>query len=443
MPPDPPAASGAPRSHRPSDVLWHAGAPDSDDPLPLEGDHEAEVAVVGGGITGLSTALHLAEAGTRVALLEGHCIAWGASGRNAGVIAPNFAGVDPDTVVARLGTEQGEQLNRMVGESGDLVFDLIRKHGIDCDAEQTGFVQPAHALSAVPAVRRRFEQWNARGRQVQFLEREAIAGLTGVACFAAGWIDASGGHVQPVKYTVGLAAAAQRAGAAVFSRTPVERLAQDRGGWRLHTPAGSLRARAVVLATNAYAGRLWPRLARTIIPLVIHQAATEPVDAETARRVLPGRQAVTDTRGHPFSFRYDRDNRLISGAVAAWPWHARRRMRRYMARRLERLLDLPSEPRVEFIWSGTAALTTDFLPRIFRAAPGVYAGFGCNGRGVAFSTALGRVLAEVATGAEERSPLTPQALAPLTAHWLVKRAPMIAVPWRRLRDRLAEGGPGI
>ena len=438
MPPDPLAASGPPRSQRPRDVLWHAGAPDSGDPLALEGDHETEVAVVGGGITGLSTALHLAEADTRVAVLEGRCIAWGASGRNAGVIAPNFAGVDPVTVVARLGAERGEQLNRMVGESGDLVFGLIRKHGIDCDAEQTGFVQPAHAQSAVPALRRRFEQWSARDRPVQFLEREAISELTGAECFAAGWIDASGGHIQPVKYTAGLAAAAQQAGAAVFAQTPVVGIVQDGDEWRLATPRGSVRAKQVVLASNAYAGRLWPRLARTIIPLVIHQAATEPVDAETSRRVLPGRQAVTDTRGHPFSFRYDGDNRLITGAVAAWPWGARQRMRRYMARRLERLLDLPSEPRVEFIWSGTAALTTDFLPRIFRAAPGVYAAFGCNGRGVAFSTALGRLMAEVATGAEERSPLMPQELAPLTAHWLVKQAPVVAIPWRRLRDRVAE-----
>ncbi len=428
----------------PKDVLWHAtapGAPKFEDPPALESAHEAEVAVVGGGITGLSTALHLAEAGTSVAVLETGCIAWGASGRNAGVVAPNFAGADPETVVARLGPEHGELLNTLVGESGDLLFGLVRRHAIDCEAEQTGFVQPAHAPGAVPAMRRRVEQWRARGKAVQFLERDAIAGLTGATCFAAGWVDAGGGQIQPVKYTRGLAAAAQRAGAAVFAQTSVERIAQDGDGWRLSTPRGSVRAARVVLATNAYAGRLWPRLARSVIPLVIHQAATAPVDAATARRILPGRQAVTDTGGHPFSFRFDGDNRLISGAVAAWPWGARARMSRYIARELRRRLDLPAVPVIEFIWSGTAALTTDFLPRIFRAAPGVYAGIGCNGRGLAFSTALGRVLADIAGEADSNAgrdaPLQPQDLASLTAHWLARRAPMLVIPWRRLRDRAA------
>ena len=425
----------------PKDVLWHAAAPRSNEPPALEGDHEAEVAVVGGGIAGLSTALHLAETGTTVAVLEGGCIAWGASGRNAGVVAPNFAGADPDAVVARFGPERGERLNTLVGTSGDYLFDLVRRHAIDCEAEQTGFVQPAHAPSAVPALRRRFEQWRARGKAVRFLEKDAIADLTGATCFPAGWVDESGGHIQPVKYTRGLAAAAQRAGAALFTQTLVERIAPDGQGWQLATPRGTVRSARVVLATNAYVGRLWPRLARSIIPLVVHQAATAPVDRDTALRLLPGRQAVTDTGGHPFSFRFDGENRLIGGAVAAWPLGARERMRRYIAQQLWRRLDLPGVPAIEFVWSGTAALTPDFLPRIFCAAPGVIAGIGCNGRGIAFSTALGQVLAGIAadsgpdSGRDAALPL--QDLAPLTAHWLARRSPAVAIPWRRLRDRRA------
>ena len=212
--------------------------------------------------------------------------------------------------------------------------DLVRRHAIDCEAEQTGFVQPAHAPIAVPVLRRRVEQWRARGKAVRFLERDAIAELTGATCFPAGWVDASGGQIQPVKYTRGLAAAALQAGADLFTQTPVERITPDGQGWQLATPRGTVRAARVVLATNAYVGRLWPRLARSIIPLVVHQAATEPVDPQTALRILPGRHAVTDTGGHPFSFRFDGENRLISGAVSAWPWATRERVSRYIAEQL-------------------------------------------------------------------------------------------------------------
>ena len=175
-------------------TLWHAtAAPGARYPA-AQGEIEADLLVVGGGFVGLSTALHAAETGLRVVLVEAERIAWGATGRNAGFVVPNFAKVDPDAVVAKLGPARGAALNRFAAESADLVFGLIRRHGIACDAQQSGWIQPAHSDEAFARVQSRAGQWQALNRPVQVLNACEVTDMTGAeGGYKGGWIDRSGG----------------------------------------------------------------------------------------------------------------------------------------------------------------------------------------------------------------------------------------------------------
>jgi glycine/D-amino acid oxidase-like deaminating enzyme len=399
---------------------------------------DADVAIIGGGLIGTSTALHLAERGVPCVLLEQGCVGWGASGRSAGVVAPMLARGEPEDVIARLGRQAGDRLNSLIGGAGEFVFDLSRRLDLDCDAEQTGFLQPAHAASALPAQRRQYEQWRARGKPVSLLDRQGVAAITGTDAFAGGLIDHSGGQINPLKLTLGLAQAAVVAGARLFENTAALELRQTPDGWRIATPLGSLAAGRVLLATNALAGRLWPQLHRSLMPLTVHQLATRPLDSEAVARILPGRQAATDTSAHPFSFRFDADNRLISAAVSIWPWGADRRLSGAIRRRLARTLKLDEVPEAEFIWSGTAALTRDLLPRLHRLAPGLSAVIGCNGRGIALCTALGPELADLLTDRGDAPPIPETAVEPMPGYWFQRFGPRLYMPlahWRDARDK--------
>ncbi|NGM46245.1 FAD-binding oxidoreductase [Rhodobacter sp. SGA-6-6] len=425
------------------ETLWHATAAAIPPFPPLAGGAEADLLVVGGGFTGLSAALHAAEAGLRVVLVEAEGIAFGATGRNAGFVVPNFAKVDPDDVRAKLGEPRAARLLAMAAGSADLVFALIRRHGIACEALQSGWIQPSHSDAALARARERVRQWQALDRPAELLDAEAVQALTGVRGWRGGWIDRSGGVLNPVAYARGLALAAAAAGAAIHEGTPVTALEREGQGWRAATPGGDIRATKVLLATNAHAGGLWPRLARSFFPLKVFQIATEPLAPSVRDRLLPGGQCVSDSRRNLFTFRFDAGNRLITGGMHILGPGAATRVPRAILARMARALDLPEAPRLQFSWSGMAAVTPDFLPRLIEPAPGLLAAFACNARGIALTTALGPELARWAAG-EPADNLAPP-LAPLRAipfHGLARMAPNALLPLSILRDR-RESPPGL
>ena len=425
------------------ETLWHATAPVIAPFPPLEGGAEADLLVVGGGFAGLSAALHAAEAGLRVVLAEAEGIAFGATGRNAGFVVPNFAKADPDDVRERLGEPRAERLLEMAAGSADLVFSLIRRHAIPCDALQSGWIQPSHSDAALARAKERVRQWQTLDRPVELLDAAEVQALTGVKGWRGGWIDRSGGVLNPVAYARGLALAAAAAGAAIHEGTPVTALMQQGQGWRAVTPGGEVRAAKVLLATNAHAGRLWPRLARSFFPLRVFQIATEPLPQSLRSRLLPGGQCVSDSRRNLFTFRFDAENRLITGGMHILRPGAATRVPRRILCRMARTLDLPEIPPLQYSWSGMAAVTPDFLPRVIQPAPGLLAAFACNARGIALTTAMGPDLARWAAGAPADSLAPP--LAPLRAipfHGLARMAPNALLPFSILRDR-RESPPGL
>ncbi|MBZ9696874.1 MULTISPECIES: NAD(P)/FAD-dependent oxidoreductase [unclassified Mesorhizobium] len=419
--------------------LWHAISRDRRKRPALSGNLDVDLAIVGGGFSGLSTALHAAEKGISVAVLEAEIIAWGATGRNAGFVVPNFARMDPDSILAHLGAERGERLIDFAAGSADLVFGLIRRHGIDCDAVQNGWIQPAHSPAALEKVKSRADQWARRGRPVVTLDRQEVEALTGARGYVGGWMDRSGGVLNPVAYALGLADAAEKAGAKIFEHTPVASIDRVADGWALQTRLGLIRAAKVLIATNAYGGSLDPSLRRTYIPLKVFQIATAPLPHEIRTRLLPGGQGVGDTRRNLFTFRFDADNRLISGGMHILGAGADTRVPQTIWRRLGRHLDLPDLPPLAYSWSGMAAVEPDFLPHLLDLGPGLIAGRACNGRGIAMTTAMGKVLADWAAGAEARDlpvPFAPPA--PIPLHALLRHAPNMLLGWSILRDRMDE-----
>jgi glycine/D-amino acid oxidase-like deaminating enzyme len=424
-------------------TLWHASsAPQAAFPA-LRGPLEADLVVIGGGFAGLSTALHAAEAGLSVILVEARRIGWGASGRNAGFVVPNFARADPDGIRARLGADQGGRLVGMAAGSADLVFGLIRRHAIACDAAQAGWIQPSHSPAALARADARVAAWAAEGRPVERLDAAQVAAATGVEGWLGGWIDHSGGTLNPLAYARGLAEAAATAGARLFEDSPATALQPQGTGWLVATPAGRVLARRVVLATNAHTGGLWPGLAQSFIPLRVFQIATDPVPPDQQARFLAAGRALSDSRRNLFTFRFDAAGRLITGGMHVIGLGADRRVPRRILARLDRALGFADGLRLSHAWSGMAAVSPDFLPRVIDLAPGVLAGFACNGRGIAMTTALGREMAAWAAGrpADQLAiPLRP--LAPLPFAWAAALAPNLLLPVSMIRDRL-ESSPRL
>jgi glycine/D-amino acid oxidase-like deaminating enzyme len=420
--------------------LWHAVGRNRRERPALERALDVDLAIVGSGFSGLSTALHTAEKGISVAVLEAEIIAWGATGRNAGFIVPNFAKRDPNDIIAQLGPERGERLVDFAASSADLVFDLIRRHGIECDAVQSGWIQPAHSQAALEKTRSRAEQWARRGKPTVALDRQAIKELTGIRGYPGGWMDRSGGVLNPVEYARGLADAAEKAGARLFEHTRVASIDRMADGWTLKTASGSVRAGKLLIATNAYGGKLHRTLQRTYFPLKIFQIATAPLPREIRTRLLPGGQGVGDTRRNLFTFRFDGENRLITGGMHSLGPGADARVPQAIRRRLARHLELPELPPLEYSWSGMAAVEPDFLPHLVDLGPGLIAGFACNGRGIAMTIAMGRVLADWAGGANAKDlPLPFAPPSPIPFHSLMRHAPNVLLPLSILRDRLDEG----
>jgi glycine/D-amino acid oxidase-like deaminating enzyme len=394
----------------------------------LDGDRSVSVAIVGAGYTGLSAALHLAELGVDVAVLEAHEPGWGASGRNGGQVNPGLK-FDPDQVEADLG-------GRMVALSGNapnIVFELIQRHQIACEALQSGTLRTVSRSRGLTGIRRTAAQWMRRTDKVSFLDHDIISGLTGTDRYAGAMLDRRGGQLNPLGYARGLAAAAINAGAAVHGGTTVSRIEKNAGRWRLTTPAGTVSAEKIILATNGYTSDLWPGLRRSIVPVYSAIAASEPVSDD----VMPTRSSLYEMGNVTVYYRKDRDNRVLMGGRSVQRDISRPEELHYLIDYAVRLWPGLRGARWTHAWSGQLAITSDHYPHVHEPDETVLACLGYNGRGVAMSTARGPELARRAIGgrgAEIAMPITGIRTIPL--HGLWKSAVQARVVHGRIRDFL-------
>jgi glycine/D-amino acid oxidase-like deaminating enzyme len=379
--------------------LWDISAEEKPVDSPMTGDLQAEVAIVGGGFTGLSTALHLAEKGIEAHVLEAETIGHGGSGRNAGLLN---AGVwlPPQDVRKQMGEERGARLVRVLSDGPEYVFSLIEKHQIRCEATRQGTIHAAHAPKGFEDLRRRWQEWQRLGAPVDLLDRAQAAEKIGTDVFHGGLLDHRAGTINPMGYVRGLARAATGAGAKLHTGVRVTKLHRENGGWRLETTRGEVAAKTVIFGTNAYTDELWPGLKDTFTIIHYFQLASEPM-GERVSHVLKEGQGLWDTAPIMFSLRRDAFGRLIIGSMGRIFGGENGLSKRWAARRLARLFPDLGEIRFEKAWHGRIAMTPDHIPRIHRLAEGLYTPIGYNGRGIAPGTLFGKAMAELLTGGSE------------------------------------------
>lgn len=391
--------------------LWETTALAAPATQRLSASVTAEVVVIGGGYTGLSTALHLAERGGDVILLEAVEIGFGGAGRNVGLVNAGMW-VMPDTLADTLGQEAGERLIEFLGDGPALVWDLIERHGIDCEATRSGTLHVAPDQAGLDELAARHAQWRSRGAPVELLDRAATEARLGSTRFLGALHDRRAGTIQPLSYARGLARAAIGAGARIFTQSPAVAMGREGAGWRIETPSGSVTAAQVVFATDAYTRHLMPEIRNQQVFLPYFNIATEPLPEALARHILPGREGAWDTREVLTSFRLDQANRLILGSVGALRNTGRPIHRAWARRALRRLFPALSDIRFQAEWHGTIGMTSDNLPRFHQLADGVVTFCGYNGRGIAPGTAFGRALAGWLRGGNAELPLAPSTAQP-------------------------------
>ncbi len=368
---------------------------------PLAESLDCDVCVVGGGFTGLSAALHLAERGYDVALLEAQRIGWGASGRNGGQLGSGQRKA-PDEIAQLMGPDDARRLWELAEAAKALVKSLIDRHGIDCDLKP-GIMACAYKPEHVDKLKHHVEllSHDYGYDQISFLDRRAVAERLGSDIYHGGQLDMGAGHLHPLNYALGLAEAAVAAGARLFEATPAERIEPGERP-AVVTPAGTVRARHLVIACNGYLGRLEPRIAGNIMPINNYVLATEPLGEAGARALIRDDVAVCDTKFVLDYYRLSADHRLLFGGgetySSRFPADIKGFVRKYMLRVFPQL----AEARIDYAWGGTLAITMNRLPDFGRLDGNLFYAQGFSGHGLALTSLAGQLIAEAVAGTAER-----------------------------------------
>lgn len=417
--------------------LWADTAPSAQPTPALQDDTDTDVVIVGAGFTGLRAALELADNGTSVVVLDAEAPGWGASGRNGGQVNPLLPVHSPEDVYRMIGRDAGERLVQAAIGSADELFSLIKKHNIACEARQAGWIRTAHCAGAAREFTAQCESWQRAGVEIDIVDRATLAERAGTEFFGMGAIVPSGGCIQPLSYVRGLLGACLAAGARVHGKSRVTGLRRQANKWVATTNGASVRASKVLLCTNGYTDRLWPGLAETIVPVLSVQLATEPLSDNIRGSMLRGGETLSDTRRLIYYGRFDAAGRFLLGSVGSKDTFAD--AEQYTRTRREAIRIFPQLAEVQWKrqWCGYIAVTKDHLPHMHEPAPGVLAGLGFNGRGVAMSGVMGRALARRVLGASEQDlpfPVTGFNQFPL--HAFHRIGVLASLGWYGLRDRL-------
>jgi gamma-glutamylputrescine oxidase len=408
---------------------------------PLAGEVSADVCIVGGGISGLSAALHLIERGYTVALLEAKHLGFGGSGRSGGQTIFGYAS-GQEKLEKIVGPADARRMWDIALEGMKLQKELIARHSIACDyvaGHMHVGVKARHDAELAAEVESLHHEYDYRS--VRLVGHEELRAIVASDRYTSGIYDSASGHLNPYKYTLGLAAAAARAGVRIFENSWVTRLeiaANANADSRAHTGGGTVRARHLLIAGNALLGRLVPELARKLMAVGTYIAATEVLGAERATSLITNNAAVADINWVLDYFRRSADHRLLFGGRVSYsgvdPFDSARVLRRRIARVFPQLAD----KKIEFAWGGFVDITPNRAPHFGRLAPNVYFLQGFSGHGMVLAGIAGKLTAEAMAGTAERFDVftrIPHADFPGGA--LLRRpALVLAMLWFRLKDLL-------
>jgi len=380
--------------------LWDETSEESDYHSEFIGDETTDVAVVGGGFTGLSTALHCQEKGLQTRVIEARQIGYGGSGRNCGLVNAALW-LPPQDVRRQLGTVYGPRFIKEFGNGPSYVFSLIQKHQMRCEATMTGTVHAAHSPTGFKELQGRAQEWERLGEPVELLQKQQVTDLIGTDVFHGGLLDHRAGTINPMAYCRGLARAARGAGAEISTGVRATRLVRNGDHWQVETDKGVLKARFVVLGTNAYTDELWPGLNRIFTLIHYFQLATTPL-GDDASHILPGKQGLWDTGQIMFNYRRDAYDRLLIGSMGKVVGKTDSGLsNRWARKQIKRIFPTLGPVEFERSWHGQIAMTPDHLPRIYELDKNLYTPIGYNGRGITTGTMFGKAMAGLMTGADK------------------------------------------
>jgi glycine/D-amino acid oxidase-like deaminating enzyme len=400
-------------------------------PLPSSTD----VAIIGGGYTGLSAARCLARRGIDVTVLERHTVGWGASGRNGGFVLPGYK-PEMEELYHRLGAERAAAMFQLSLDGIDFLRELIQQENIACDFMRCGAITLAAKPGHVPALAESGRFLRERlGYQTELLGRADLAREIGSARYHGGLLDPGGCSLQPAKYVAGLGQAAARAGARLVEQAKVTRLRRDHGRFQIATSKGVIQAREVLAATNGYTPRALAGLQRRVIPIGSYQIATVPLNPDLARRLVPYSRVFSDTKNLLYYFRLSPDGRMVFGGRASFTPTSHTRSAAILRAGMREVFPELADTPVDYTWSGKVAYPIDHLPHAGRFE-GVHYAMGYCGHGVALATYLGARMGEVLAGSGEIPDLGTSSFRPVPL--------VFGVPWflplvggyYRIRDRL-------
>ncbi|EBA03725.1 FAD dependent oxidoreductase [Rhodobacterales bacterium HTCC2150] len=395
-----------------------------------------DVAIVGGGFTGLRAAIELAEAGVDVAVYEGGELGEGASGRSGGQVNPMLTIGKPVDVMRAIGRGYFERLAETALNSADELFGTLKKYDIKCHQRQKGWVRANHSAVAGKEARLNAKAWNRFGAGLEVLGSGAdVAEMTGAQGYHSAVHCLSGGAIHPLRLVYGLADVAMAKGAKIFTKAKVSSLESRNDQSTLTVNGHKIRAKFVVLATNAYADNLLTGLKRSFLPLTPIQMATGKLTEQQIKGILPRNHTISDTRRLIMYARREPNNRIVFGGMGyRTPWGTVGGFQ-WMQQDVARIFPSLKLANWQFKWGGRIAVTDDRLPHLHEAGNGVIAGLGYNGRGVAMSMVMGRVLAQRVLGAKPLDlPFPITMVKPITFQRTQMLGSAVAMGWMPFKD---------
>ena len=393
--------------------------------------------MVGGGYTGMSTALELVKKGTSVVLLEAKEPGFGGSGRNAGHCTPTFHYHNLSTLPKILGKERAQKLIQRQISGATIAAEYIQKYQIDCEWRQNGYFQGALTKSNLLVLQKKAESYAKVGCPSILVSPEKAKELTGSERFYGGWLLKTGGHLNPLSYARGMARAVIQEGGHIFTRSKVNEVEKVKSGWSVKTDKGSVLADKVIMCTGAYTDGGWKGLDKTFSIQKVFVAATNPMPKEVCKKVLPFNGTMHDGRSDIFVYKYDGNGRLV---VSMFPIGKRGKDQIYTKKiLLDRLRwlhpSIPKDTIWEYYWFGELDMQHQTIPRLYKLAPGVIACTGLSGRGVPTGSMLGGILSDWAHGINEYELDLPlESLKTVPAY--MKIAPSLMLRWYGIRDNM-------
>ena len=365
-----------------------------------------DLVIIGGGYTGCSAALFAAKKGLSVALID-QKIGYGGSGRNVGLVNAGLW-LHPKKVEKILGLEAGVKLNNALANAPDLVFGLINENEINCSANRSGTLHCAHSQKGLVDIELRFKQLSEKGAELELLDRNETQQRTGSSSFFSSLLNKKAGTINPLDYCQGLARAAHSQGASIYESTLATKVQSSNNHWMVETSQGSIKAKMLLIATNAYQQPITGIKSSEYTSVQYFQVATEPLPEEISKMILPNGEGCWDTASVMSSFRLDESNRFIIGGVGNLDHIASKIHTKWAKRKMESLFPMLKNIPIKYSWHGRIAMTNSHIPKIVKLGDNAYSIYGYSGRGIGPGTYFGKAVAEcLLNNDEDYLPVSP------------------------------------